>query len=145
MIANEVILEVERMLAEHRCSQREIALRTGISTVTVNLIAAGKRKVHLLSRIDRQNDLDQWHKPYIRCKGCGWKVQMPCLRCAIENGTADDRPIYSERHELASEARMYTPSQDELTKFYEEQRNLREAIWANSKYEPTEEEENYDD
>lgn len=145
MIANEVIREVERLIAERQLSQRAISARTGISTVMVNRIAAGKRKIKLVAKVDRQHDSEQWRKPYYRCKGCGGKVQIPCLRCAIKNGTADERPAFSERHERAAMERIYTPTPDELTKFYEEQRNLREAVYANAKYEPTEEEEDFDD
>lgn len=82
MIPPGVVAEVERLLAEGRLSQRQIARRTGISRGSVSAIASGRRR----TRVDRTGRPPGGYargKP-VRCPGCGALVQMPCLACWLQ-------------------------------------------------------------
>jgi len=83
MIATTVVEEVRRMLREGRLSQRNIALRVGISRGTVNAIALDRRP-------DRPRRSPRGGDDFIppaglprRCPDCGGIVQMPCLLCYL--------------------------------------------------------------
>lgn len=81
MLTQDVLEEVRGLLAEGLLSQRDIALRVGISRTTVSAIAQGKRP-------GRQSpfetyDLPEPLGPPRRCPTCGGMVFMPCLLCHI--------------------------------------------------------------
>ena len=78
MLAPEKVQEVERLLAEGRLSEREIARRTGVARNTIARIASARQRTEDLS-------LDG---PPVRCPTCGGMVTMPCRRCLIESATA---------------------------------------------------------
>ncbi len=83
MIATTVVEEIRRLLRIRAFSQRQIALRTGVSRGTVNAIALGRRT----NRPARWRREDEGFTPPsgipTRCPGCGGMVQMPCLLCYI--------------------------------------------------------------
>ena len=83
MIATTIVTEVRRMLREGRLSQRQIALRVGVSRGTVNAIALERRR-HGSARDGRPDDgfIPPRGKP-MRCPNCGGLAQMPCLLCYL--------------------------------------------------------------
>lgn len=81
MLADEVVAEVRRLVAEGQLSQRQIAARVGVSRGTVLAIAAGRR-------VDRpsplpEDDASPHGGPFVRCPGCGGRVRMPCRLCRL--------------------------------------------------------------
>jgi hypothetical protein len=94
MIAENMITEVRRLLAEKSLSQREIAKRTGVSRGTVSAVASGKRRNG--PRPLRSSDECGGFRPPTgmptRCRGCGALTQMPCLACYIRARNAARRP-----------------------------------------------------
>jgi hypothetical protein len=85
MIATTVVDEIRRMLRDGGLSQRQIAVRTGVSRGTVNAIAQEKRVCRGRHR-PREEDEQGFTPPRglpVRCPGCGGKVQMPCLLCHL--------------------------------------------------------------
>jgi hypothetical protein len=80
MLAQHVVREIRQLLALQRLSQRQIAVRLGVSRNTVGAIAAGRRR----DRPPPDSPDDRlFCGPYVRCPGCGGKVQMPCLACRL--------------------------------------------------------------
>lgn len=82
MINPSVIAEAKRLLAEGQTSQRQIALRLGISRGSVGAIASGQRPDYenLRSGDDEEPGIDS-NAPKVRCGGCGGMVVMPCHAC----------------------------------------------------------------
>jgi hypothetical protein len=97
MIANALVEEVRRMLAEGRLSQRKIAQTMGVSRGTVNAIARGRRRDDFSRR--RQHEEDGGFTPPrgmpTRCPGCGALTQMPCLVCYIRAKSVAKGPLGS--------------------------------------------------
>lgn len=83
MIAVRVIDQVKTLLAQGRLSQRAIARRVGVSRGTVHAIARGKRPDHAYRSPQQGDHLIAPSGLYVRCRGCGGKVQMPCLACYV--------------------------------------------------------------
>lgn len=83
MIAPELSEEVQRLLAEGRLSQREIAGRLGVSRGTVNAIALGKRPARLPRQSRPPEVFFPPEGPVGRCPTCGGLVHMPCLACGL--------------------------------------------------------------
>lgn len=82
MIAPDVVQEVRRLLIEEHLSQRNVAIRTGVSRGTVHAIARGKR-ADCLPRAEAEEEMPSPMGPLRRCPTCGGKVQMPCLLCRL--------------------------------------------------------------
>ena len=101
MIAECKVQEIERLLCEHRFSQRQIARRTGVSRATIAAIADGtrpdyeaRRRLHQLRRAEEEST-----GPVERCPGCGGMTQMPCRLCRM-------RRLRAEREEAARRERQ---------------------------------------
>jgi hypothetical protein len=87
MIVQAIADEVERLLAEGRLSQREIARATGISRGSVGAIAQGKRNRRQTGALflDPTRPLG----PPERCRGCGGLVYAPCILCRVRTWKAE--------------------------------------------------------
>jgi hypothetical protein len=81
MIVPEMVVEVRRLLAMGRMSQRQIARSTGISRATISAIASGKRPDYQ-TRV-RDDEPERPIGPPVRCPGCGGRVYIPCRLCRI--------------------------------------------------------------
>jgi hypothetical protein len=79
VIAQRIIREVQRLLREGRLSQRQIAIRTGISRGTVRLIAIGRRRDYA----DKPAEEEVPAGPPQRCSRCGGLVYGQCRLCDI--------------------------------------------------------------
>ncbi len=98
-------------------SQRQIALRIGVSRGTVNAIALGRRRDY--SAHDRQRDdgfIPPTGKP-MRCPGCGGLAQMPCLLCYLRakrqtraGGETKFLLTTQSRNQWNSELRLIVPT-----------------------------------
>jgi hypothetical protein len=85
MIAPELVQRVERLLAEGRLSQRNIAKLTGVSRGSVGAIAAGRRPDYeALRRRRQEQEPPKRTGPPQRCPDCGAMVLMPCLACELK-------------------------------------------------------------
>jgi hypothetical protein len=82
MLAESRVEQVAELLIDGRLSQRKISQLTGISRGTVGAIARGTRPRHLRPK-HADDDLFRPLGPSVRCRGCGGKVQMPCLLCRV--------------------------------------------------------------
>ncbi|MCE9554119.1 MAG: helix-turn-helix domain-containing protein [Planctomycetes bacterium] len=76
MLKPDDVKMVEELLASGNCSQRAIALRTGVSRATIAAIASGKRSPRTAMEEETQAATQ-------RCQGCGILVKMPCRVCAV--------------------------------------------------------------
>jgi hypothetical protein len=81
MLSTAIILEIDRLLKEGELSHRKIAARLNVSRGTISAIANGRRGL-----FGRDPDVD-WParahlSPPTRCRGCGYRVYMPCLICS---------------------------------------------------------------
>jgi hypothetical protein len=88
MIAPEMVQRIERLLAEGKLGQREIAKVTGVSRGTVGAIATGRRPDYEELRRRRQEQQPERTGPPRRCPDCGALVLMPCLACALRRDAA---------------------------------------------------------
>lgn len=82
MIAIETVCRVRELLAAGELSQREIARKLELSRGTVSAIATGRRT----DRVAKPRPGEEpplFAGPYLRCRGCGGMVQMPCLLCRV--------------------------------------------------------------
>jgi hypothetical protein len=91
MIAAAKVMEVERLLADNRWSQRTIAKMVGISRAVVGSIAAGTRPDYEALRQARAEEDHEPTGPVGRCCGCGAKVYMPCRLCKVRAIKAEER------------------------------------------------------
>jgi transcriptional regulator with XRE-family HTH domain len=92
MLAESRVDQVAELLIDGGLSQRKIAQLTGISRGTVGAIARGTRPRHLRPKY-ADDDLYRPLGPPVRCRGCGGKVQMPCLLCRVRALSAIEQPI----------------------------------------------------
>jgi hypothetical protein len=83
MIATPVIDEIRRMLGQRRFSQRKIARQLGVSRGTVHAVARGKRPDLTPWRGSGDEGFQPPSGLFVRCPGCGGRVQMPCLLCYV--------------------------------------------------------------
>jgi len=88
MIPLETVLEIQRLLAEGRLSQGQIAQKLGVSRTFVNFVHRGRLRTPLQARI--KDDLEQEPTPR-RCPECGAKVYMPCIACRTRTYMACQR------------------------------------------------------
>lgn len=80
MIGIEIVRQVRTLWASGTCSQRQIARRVGVSRGTVHAIINGR---HIDREAKRKEEPPMFSGPYVRCRGCGGMVQMPCLLCRV--------------------------------------------------------------
>jgi transcriptional regulator with XRE-family HTH domain len=88
MIAQTIVTEVRRLLADETLSQRKIARLMGVSRGTVGTIAAGKRPDYEMLRPAQEDDRDEPAGPPERCPGCGGMVYLPCRLCRVRERAA---------------------------------------------------------
>jgi hypothetical protein len=93
-ITEEIVIQVQQMLASNELSQRKIARKLGISRGTVNTIAQGRplRKRPAPPR-DEFGEYSLPSGPFVRCPGCGGRVILPCLLCRIREVKRRDRDL----------------------------------------------------
>jgi transcriptional regulator with XRE-family HTH domain len=83
MISPAMVLEVRRLLAEGKLSQRKIARQTGISRATISLIAQGRRPDYTPKPRAWDEDWEPPLGPPRRCPQCGGLVYLPCRLCRV--------------------------------------------------------------
>lgn len=83
MIGLGVVGEIRSLLDRGELSQREIAVRVGVSRGTVSSIARGIRPNDDATCRGRDIDVVPPSGQPRRCPSCGRLVQMPCLACRI--------------------------------------------------------------
>lgn len=83
MIAVEKVVEIRRLLALGKLSNRNIAMMTGISRATVAAIASGKRRDFGSRLSDDSDEPAEPAGPLVRCPGCGGMVFLPCRLCRL--------------------------------------------------------------
>ena len=83
MMTGELIEIIRGLLARENSSQRAIARRLGVSRGVVQAVARGRPRL----RAPRERVTGNGFRPpagmFLRCPGCGGKVQMPCLACYL--------------------------------------------------------------
>lgn len=85
MLPLSVIQEVQQLLEAGDLSQRQIALRVGVSRGTVGALASGKRGIF---GKEPQSELQSSSAPACppeRCRGCGGLVLKPCRLCRVRS------------------------------------------------------------
>lgn len=87
MIAPHIVDEVARLLADGRCSQRELARQLGLSRNTIRAIARGQRPRERRPG-GRYFDPTQPLVPPRRCPTCGGLVYPPCRLCRVRQHIA---------------------------------------------------------
>jgi hypothetical protein len=99
MIAAAKVMEVERLLADNRWSQRTIAKMVGVSRAVVGSIATGTRPDYEARRLARAEEDHEPAGPVGRCSGCGAKVYLPCRLCKVRAIKADEQQrARADRH-----------------------------------------------
>jgi transcriptional regulator with XRE-family HTH domain len=88
MIAQHLVEQIERLLAEGKLSHRKIARETGVSRGTIGAIASGKRCVRPQTAFLWDDDLLVPEGPPERCPNCGGMVYMPCRLCRTRTAIA---------------------------------------------------------
>jgi transcriptional regulator with XRE-family HTH domain len=81
MLATTLVQEVDRLLTDGRLSQREIAMRLGVSRGTVNAIASGRRGLHGKDAEAEDAHTSAPASAPVRCPRCGYRIYAPCLIC----------------------------------------------------------------
>ena len=94
MIDADTVLQIERLLAEGRLSQRRIAELTGVSRTFVHFVRHGRLRKPLSAR-RKQADAPS---PPERCPGCGAMVTMPCVACRVRAYVAEARRRREAEH-----------------------------------------------
>ncbi|REK06800.1 MAG: helix-turn-helix domain-containing protein [Planctomycetota bacterium] len=90
MLAPGKVLEVQKLLAEGRLSQRKIAKVLGVSRATVGAIASGKRPDYAARQRAREAEFEPLG-PIERCPTCGGRVYMPCRLCRVRDYKAREQ------------------------------------------------------
>jgi len=98
-IPNEVIHEVKELLSEG-LTQREVALEAGVSLGTVSRVATGQRSKRKPARPKPVEETEERCGPIERCRGCGYRVEMPCLICQARE--VRDQTLREQRRQLAA-------------------------------------------
>lgn len=80
MIAQAVIDEIEKLLAEGRLSRRAIAIKVGVSRTVVTQLAA--KHYNRPARASRRACLEGPLRR--RCPSCGYAVPLPCVYCRAQ-------------------------------------------------------------
>ncbi|MBX7168449.1 MAG: helix-turn-helix domain-containing protein [Pirellulales bacterium] len=101
MLSPELVLEIRRLLAEGRLSQRKIAKQLGVSRATVGAIASGKRPDYA-PRLPREDEPLRPTGPPRRCPRCGGMVYLPCRLCQVRDIKQRDRDRSRVRRMIAA-------------------------------------------
>jgi transcriptional regulator with XRE-family HTH domain len=80
MLQITMVNEIDRLLREGNLSQRQIALRMGVSRGIVSAIASGRRGLYGKETYQIHSKLIRTSAPS-RCPDCGYRVYMPCRIC----------------------------------------------------------------
>jgi transcriptional regulator with XRE-family HTH domain len=88
MLAQHLVEQIERLLAEGKLSHRKIARITGVSGGTIGTIASGKRRIRPRTVEFWEDELLVPDTPLQRCPGCGGMVYMPCRVCRTRKAIA---------------------------------------------------------
>jgi len=89
MLATGKVLEIEKLLAEGKLSQRKIAQRVGVSRGIVSAIARGTRPDYE-ARHQPSGDVNEPLGDVERCPTCGGRVYMPCRLCHVRQVQAKE-------------------------------------------------------
>lgn len=92
MLAMGKVLEIERLLAEGRLSQRKISLLVGVSRGVISAIARGTRPDYEARR-QNHSDAIEPRGDIERCPTCGGRVYMPCRLCRVRRIQADESEL----------------------------------------------------
>ena len=107
MLAPAVVVEIQRLLAEHQLSQRAIARQLGVSRGIIQLVAQGKRRVQA-ARPEQPSLASRRSGPLQRCPGCGGRVHLPCLVCRLR-AAARAQPRLSPMPEASQGFSLVSP------------------------------------
>lgn len=78
MIPAEIVLEIQRLLADGQLTQGQIAQKLGVSRTFVNFVHRGRLHTPFQTRIRDDREAEPLPR---RCPECGAKVFMPCIAC----------------------------------------------------------------
>ncbi len=92
MLAMGKVVEVERLLAEGKLSQRKISLRVGVSRGVISAIARGTRPDYETRRQNHGDDPEP-RGEVGRCPTCGGRVYMPCRLCQVRQLQVDESDV----------------------------------------------------
>jgi hypothetical protein len=81
MLALSTVLEIDRLLHEGTLSQRQIAVRLGVSRGTVGAIASGRRALVGNESPPHGTPTASSQARPERCPRCGHRVRVPCMVC----------------------------------------------------------------
>ena len=81
MLSTALVHEIHQMLQEGK-THRKIAAHLGVSRSIVSAIANGSRGLYGREVLDDYSPLTPTSPP-TRCPGCGYRVYLPCLICAM--------------------------------------------------------------
>jgi hypothetical protein len=84
MLTTPLVNEIVRLLREGELSQRQIAVRLGVSRGTIGAIASGRRGLYGREQLQIYSPLAPTSPP-TRCPRCGYRVYLPCLVCRIRD------------------------------------------------------------
>ncbi len=82
MLSMGKVVEIERLLAEGRLSQRKISRLVGVSRGVISAIAHGTRPDYTARRL-APSEGDSPRGDIQRCPTCGGRVYMPCRLCRV--------------------------------------------------------------
>jgi hypothetical protein len=102
MLAQSVLNEICRLLAEDELTQEQIAARMGVSRTTIWAIAADKRPASPPYTPEEEPSPPD---PPARCPACGGLVYLPCLLCQLRGLASTVRPPESDE-ELPEPTRL---------------------------------------
>ena len=97
-IPSEIIQHVKELLGEG-LTQREVALEAEVSLGTVSRVATGQRSKRRPAPPKPVEETEERCGPIERCRGCGYRVEMPCLICQARE--ARDQTLRERRRRLA--------------------------------------------
>jgi hypothetical protein len=80
MLARSLVDEIASLLIQGELSQRQIAIRLGVSRGTVSAIARGDRVLNGKEATNGQSAMLGGSSPK-RCPRCGYRIYIPCLVC----------------------------------------------------------------
>ena len=95
MLSLAVVQEIRRLLDLGELSQRQIAVKLGVSRGTVGAIASGRRGMHGREPQTDRPELCCYERPPARCCGCGAMVYLPCILCRTRAFQSRQRPRLS--------------------------------------------------
>ncbi len=87
MLKTQQVEEVRRLLAEGR-NLKAVGRATGVSRNMIRGIARGLRPDYEAMRRKKQKEATGSHGVVKRCRGCGYRVRMPCRICRARKAAA---------------------------------------------------------